>query len=113
MVKKVIFLLIPLILFADLVCSIQDQRIICTYFIDRSDNAHGLDVRFFWHSPDGKDDRIKIFHVPPYHGSVYDYRFLPGRQKGKWVVEVQEIDTNKSTKTSFEINESSEEFFED
>ncbi len=112
MVRKVI-LLLPLVLLADIVCNIENERIICTYFIDRSDNAHGLTVEFHWYSPDGKDDRIKSFKVPPFYGSVYDYRFLPGRKIGRWKVEARELETNKSAITYFDINSSDDEFFED
>ena len=113
MVKRVILLLFPLALLANkVICQIEEQRILCKYFIDRSDNAHGVQVRFVWHSPNGQDDRIRLFQVPPYYGSVYDYRFLPGRERGRWIVEVQELETNESATTSFDINESSEEFFE-
>ncbi len=117
MVKRVIVLLFPLLLSASsanqIICRIEEQRVLCIYFIDRSDNAHGLSVRFIWHSPDGKDDRIQLFHVPPYHGSVYDYRFLPGREQGRWIVEVVDLKSHKRATTSFEINESSEDFFAD
>ena len=112
MVRKVV-LLLPLFLIADIVCQIENQRIICTYFIQRSDNANGLKVQFHWYSPDGKDDRIKVFKVPPFYGSVYDYRFLPGRKNGRWRVEAKELETNKSAVTYFDINSSDEEFFED
>jgi len=108
-----IFLLFPILLFADVVCEIQEERIYCTYYINRSDNTEGKVVEFHWHSPSGLDDRVKIFQVPPFYGSVYDYRFLPGREKGKWIVEVKELDTGKTSTTSFELNTTSEEFFED
>ena len=113
MVKRVVWLLLPVVLFADVVCKIEQERIICTYFIDRSDNANGLTVEFHWYSPRGRDDRIKIFQVPPYHGSVYDYRFLPGREEGRWRVVAKELETNKSAETYFDINCSDEGFFED
>ncbi|MRI58886.1 MAG: hypothetical protein C6H99_05200 [Epsilonproteobacteria bacterium] len=113
MVKRVAFLMVPLILWADIVCKIEEQRIICTYFIDRSDNSHGLTVEFHWYSPKGGDDRVKVFKVPPYHGSVYDYRFLPGRQQGRWKVVAKELETNKSASTTFDINNSDDEFFAD
>jgi hypothetical protein len=112
MVKKLIFLL-PVLLFAsNISCKIEEQKIICTYFIDRSDNVKGLSVEFFWHSPNGEDDRVKVFKVPEYHGSVYDYRFLPGRAVGRWRVVATELENNKTSETFFDINES-EDFFEE
>ncbi|BCD68915.1 hypothetical protein [Nitratiruptor sp. YY09-18] len=102
-----------MLLFADVKCQKSEQRITCTYYIDRSDNTNGLRVEFHWISPSGKDDRIKIFRVPPFYGSVYDYRFLPGREPGKWKVVVKELDTNKSAATTFDINCSDDSFFEE
>lgn len=112
MVKRVILLLMPLLLFGDLVCHIENERIYCTYFIDRSDNTNGVTVQFHWYSPSGKDDRIKFFEVPPLYGSVYDYRFLPGRENGRWRVVATELENNKSAQTTFEINQS-DDFFEE
>ena len=113
MVRKVVIVLLPLLLFADLVCQREGERIICTYFIDRSDNANGLTVEFHWYSPQGDDDRIKRFKVPPFYGSVYDYRFTPGREEGRWRVVARELETNKSAIAYFDLNGSDEGFFED
>ncbi len=113
MVKRVVLLFLPLVMFGDLVCKFEQERIVCTYFIDRSDNADGVTVEFHWFSPSGKDDRVRRFKVPPFYGSVYDYRFLPGREQGRWRVVAMEIETNKSAQTFFDINESDEEFFKD
>ncbi len=113
MVRKVVIVLLPLLLLADLVCKRESERIICTYFIERSDNANGLMVEFHWYSPKGDDDRIKRFKVPPFYGSVYDYRFVPGREQGRWRVVVRELETNKSAIAYFDLNGSDEEFFTD
>ena len=116
LVKKIVLFLALSFssLFANEVkCDIKDNSIYCFYFVDRSDNESGKEVSFYWHSPTGKDDRIKNFIMPPYHGSVFDYRFLPGREKGRWVVTVTEMDTNKSTKSSFDLNSSDNDIFED
>ena len=112
MVKRVLILTFPLLLFADLVCKIEGERIYCTYFINRSDNLDGITVRFHWYSPSGKDDRVKEFAVPPLYGSVYDYRFLPGRESGRWRVVATELETNKSAQATFDLNVS-EDFFEE
>jgi hypothetical protein len=112
MVKRAIIFLVPLALLAQVACERRMERIYCTYYIDRSDNTKGVDVEFWWHSPSGRDDRIKVFHVPPLHGSVYDYRFVPGRESGKWRVVVRVHETNSSSKTTFEL-EGDEEFFEE
>ena len=40
--------------------------------------------------------------IPAYHGSIYDYRYIKGRIKGKWTFKV--LDNNSSYKTTFTIN---------
>jgi len=95
-------------------CKIENERIYCTYHLDRSDNQNGKSVEFYWISPlSPKDDRIRHFDIPPRHGFVYDYRFLPGRAKGKWRVRVIDLDTNKSTETTFIINSTDNSIFEE
>jgi len=114
--KKIIFSLIfflTLLYSNEVKCVIEYERIYCKYFIDRSDNENGKRVLFIWHSPSGKDDRERVFEVPPYYGSVYDYRYLPGRENGEWTVEVIDLDTNESVKTTIKIESFSEDFFEE
>ena len=95
-------------------CKIENERIYCTYHLDRSDNQNGKSVEFHWISPlSPNDDRIRHFQIPPRHGSVYDYRFLPGRAKGKWRVKVIDLDTNESIQTTFEINSTDDSMFEE
>ncbi|WP_281951733.1 hypothetical protein [Nitrosophilus kaiyonis] len=108
-----IFLIFTVVYSQEVKCTIEYERIYCKYFIDRSDNENGKRVLFHWHSPSGKDDRKRVFEIPPYYGSVYDYRYLPGRENGKWIVEVKDLDTNESAETSFIVNSENEEFFEE
>ena len=108
-----VFLLFTLLFSQEVKCVIEYERIYCKYFIDRSDNEKGKKVLFYWHSPSGKDDRKRVFEIPPYYGSVYDYRYLPGRENGKWIVEVRDLDTNSSVTTTITIDNSSEDFFEE
>ncbi|NPA04414.1 MAG: hypothetical protein GXO61_06085 [Epsilonproteobacteria bacterium] len=111
MVKAVTVLLLPCLLVATVVCEVEEDRVTCTYFITRSDKAYDTYVEFHWFSPNGNEDRIKLFQVPPYCGSVYDYIYLP--QKGRWKVRVKELESNVTSITFFEVNQSDEEFFED
>jgi len=93
-------------------CEQKDNTITCTYFTDRSDSPKDIKLKFYWISPKSpKDDRVRYILIPPYYGSAYDYRFLPGRVPGKWRVVVTQMDTNKSTETTFDINETEDEFF--
>ncbi len=115
-VKKVVFIYLLAIVSAfanEVKCHIEDDRIYCKYFIDRSDNDHGKSVVFHWYSPSKKDDRVRTFKVPPYYGSVYDYRYLPGREKGKWIVVVKDLETNETSKTTFVIDNEDDDIFEE
>lgn len=95
-------------------CNIESERIYCTYYLDRSDNQDGKNVEFRWISPQSpQDDRVRHFQVPPQHGSVYDYRFLPGRAKGVWRVQVIDLDTNGTVETTFEINTTDNSMFDE
>ncbi len=93
-------------------CEKKENRVICTYFNDRSDSDKDIILKFYWISPQSPtDDRVREVIIPPYYGSAYDYRFIPGRVLGKWVVKVTREDNNETIKTSFDINESDDEFF--
>ena len=99
---------------ANVQCEIENERIYCTYFLDRSDNQNGKEVEFHWISPNSPDDdRIRHFRIPPQHGSVYDYRFLPGRAEGTWRVEVVDLDDNETVSTTFDINTTDDSMFEE
>ena len=95
-------------------CSIENEKIYCIYSLDRSDNQSGKEVEFHWISPHSPtDDRIRHFRIPPLYGSVYDYRFLPGRAKGVWRVIVTDLETNETVETTFDINTTDESMFEE
>ncbi|WP_457596356.1 hypothetical protein [Hydrogenimonas sp.] len=99
---------------ADVQCRFENEKIVCTYFLDRSDNPAGRSVLFHWVSPRSpEDDRIRHFDIPPRYGSVYDYRFLPGRVRGEWRVVVTDLESNESVETIFDINGSDETLFEE
>ncbi len=108
-----VFCLFAVILFANsLKCEQKDNTITCTYFADRSDGSKEIKLKFDWISPlSPKDDRVRYITIPPYYGSAYDYRFVPGRVQGKWKVVVTRMDTNKSIETTFDINSTDEDFF--
>jgi len=111
MVKSLAIFLIPSLLIGTVVCEVEEERVVCTYFIPRSDNAYDTYVEFIWFTPQGTRYRAKVFQVPPYCGSVYDSIFLP--QKGKWKVVAREMEQNSSSYTYFEVTESEEEFFDE
>ena len=113
--KKLICIILILSSFVygdSLKCEKKETRIICTYFTDRSDSDKDIVLSFHWISPQTPlDDRIREVVIPPYYGSAYDYRFIPGRILGRWIVKVTRQDINSTIKTSFDINSSDDEFF--
>ncbi|WP_456381311.1 hypothetical protein [Hydrogenimonas sp.] len=115
MKKTAALLLYTFLLFgSDVKCHIENERVYCVYYLARSDNVKGKNVQFHWISPTSReDDRIRHFQIPPYHGSVFDYRFLPGRAKGTWYVVVTDMDTNETVETTFEIDETDDSMFEE
>ncbi len=97
---------------SSLKCEKNNNTITCTYFSDRSDGSKDIKLKFDWISPvSPKDDRIRYILIPPNYGSAYDYRLLPGRACGTWRVVVTRMDTNKSVQTTFDVNETGDEFF--
>ncbi len=113
--KRALLLIISLLLFTNadsLKCEKRDNRIVCTYFSDRSDTPKDTTLKFHWISPKSpEDDRTREVIIPPYYGSAYDYRFIPGRVPGRWVVEVTKKDSNITIRSFFDINETEDEFF--
>jgi len=109
-----LLLLVPSLHADKVQCEIRSEKIYCTYILDRSDTYKERAVAFHWLSPRSpEDDRIRHFRIPPGYGSVYDYRFLPGRAKGKWRVVVVNTENNQSVETTFDINTTDETIFEE
>jgi len=113
--KAAMLLSSAILLYADAVtCEIQDERIYCTYTLARSDGQHEKQVAFHWISPRSpEDDRIRHFRIPPGYGSVYDYRFVPGRVTGRWRVRVTDLESNATAETFFDLNSSDDSIFEE
>ena len=100
--KIVISLLLVIFSFADEIgvdCVIltDENSIICKYVHKRVN--YEKKVRFDWIEPNGVISRSRIMTIPPGHGSVYDYRYIEGRTKGKWTFRV--TDGNKTYSTNF------------
>lgn len=100
-------LLVNLLFANSLSCEKEENRITCTYFLDRSDNIKDITIRFEWISPTNpNDNRVKEIVIPSNYGLVYDYRFTQGRADGNWIVKVTNLDSNQTTQTSFDLNQS-------
>lgn len=77
----------------------EENSIICKYMAERP-----LEDRFVtmeWINPEGEVSRTRKILFPSGHGSVYDFRYLSGREIGTWNFRV--IDKDEVFNTTFEI----------
>ncbi|NQY94081.1 MAG: hypothetical protein HRT43_07945 [Campylobacteraceae bacterium] len=77
----------------------DENSIICKYILVREGTDKS--ITFEWIDPQGNVSRTKDVMVLSNHGSVYDFRYINGREKGIWTFKV--IDNNEIYKTQFEI----------
>jgi len=82
---------------ADCIILTDENSIICKYKQTRVD--YEKKVKFDWIEPTGVISRSRIMAIPAGHGSVYDYRYIEGRTKGKWIFRV--TDGNQTYETTF------------
>ena len=84
---------------ADCIVLKDENSIICKYTHKRINSDKT--VKFQWIEPDGAISRQRDMVIPAGHGSVYDYRFIKGRTKGKWTFKV--IDASNEYTTNFTL----------
>ncbi len=77
----------------------DENSIICKFQKKRTYKDEN--VLFQWIDPLNNISRERTMLIPKGHGSIYDYRYIKGRIKGKWTVKVQY--KNKDYLTEFEI----------
>ena len=77
----------------------DEDSIICKYSINRLE--HDKEINMQWIDPNKKLSRNRTITIPQGHGSVYDFRYITGRQKGIWIFKV--IDYKKEYTTSFKL----------
>ena len=77
----------------------DENSIICKYSHERTSSEKTITVK--WIEPNGEETRTRDMIIPPFHGSIYDYRYVEGRTKGTWTFSV--IDGEDEYTTSFMI----------
>ena len=77
----------------------DENSIICKYTHQRIDKDHS--IMFQWIDPNGNISRTREMTIPAMHGSIYDYRYIKGREKGNWTFKV--IDDSKEFTTTFTL----------
>ncbi|WP_428024077.1 hypothetical protein [Arcobacter sp.] len=77
----------------------EENSIICKYMTERS--IEDKFVTMEWINPEGEISRTRKVLFPSGHGSVYDFRYLSGRELGVWTFRV--TDKEQVYNTTFEI----------
>ena len=79
---------------------LQDENsIICKFELQRDTIEQNIQV--LWLNPKGEISRQRDMLIPAGHGSIYDYRYLDGRELGVWSFKV--IFKEKEYSTTFEL----------
>jgi hypothetical protein len=60
----------------------DENSIICKYEHERMEEDKEIKIQ--WVNPLGKISRDRIIIIPAGHGSIYDFRYIDGREKGLW-----------------------------
>ena len=60
----------------------DENSIICKFEIIRDENEQQITIH--WISPTGEISRTREMVIPAGDSSAYDYRYIDGRENGKW-----------------------------
>ncbi len=77
----------------------DENSIICRF--EKNRTMMEENVVFQWIDPSNNISRERLMIIPSGHGSIYDYRYIKGRIKGKWTVRV--VLNKEEYLTTFEI----------
>ena len=77
----------------------DENSIICKFEAQRSLEDQNIIAQ--WIAPDGNISRSREMIVPAGHGSIYDYRYIKGRELGNWTFKI--ISNQKEYATQFEL----------
>ena len=67
---------------ADCLILEDENSIICKFEIIRDENEQQITIH--WISPTGEISRTREMVIPAGDSSAYDYRYIDGRENGKW-----------------------------
>lgn len=85
---------------ADCLILEDENSIICKYLHTR--NPEDKEILVQWIDPNGEISRERFMIMPAGHGSIYDFRYIEGREKGIWQFKV--VEDEIETTTTFQIN---------
>lgn len=78
----------------------DENSIICKFEIVRDTEKEQI-ITINWVSPTGEISRSREMIIPPGDSSAYDYRYLDGRESGKWDFTI--IYNGKEYSSKFEL----------
>jgi hypothetical protein len=77
----------------------DENSIICKFDVIRDTQNQTIIIN--WISPTGEISRTREMIIPPGDSSAYDYRYIDGREEGKWDFKV--IYNGKEYTSQFEL----------
>lgn len=78
----------------------DENSIICKFEVIK-DSQNEQKIVINWVNPNGEISRTREMLIPAGDGSAYDFRYLDGRESGKWDFKI--IYNEKEYSTSFEL----------
>ena len=85
---------------ADCLVLEDEKSVICKFEVMR-DETKEQQITINWISPTGEISRTREMIIPAGDTSAYDYRYLDGRENGKWDFKI--IYSGKEYSTKFEL----------
>ena len=85
---------------ADCIVLEDEKSVICKFEVMR-DETKEQQITINWISPTGEISRTREMVIPAGDTSAYDYRYLDGRENGKWDFKI--IYSGKEYSTKFEL----------
>lgn len=85
---------------ADCLVLEDEKSVICKFEVMR-DETKEQQITINWISPTGEISRTREMVIPAGDTSAYDYRYLDGRENGKWDFKI--IYSGKEYSTKFEL----------
>ncbi|GGD36873.1 hypothetical protein GCM10012288_08690 [Malaciobacter pacificus] len=85
---------------ADCLILEDENSIICKFEVTRT--SYDKQIKIEWISPSGELSRERDMIIPAGHGSIYDYRYINGRELGFWTFKVV-LEDGKNYSTQFEL----------
>lgn len=67
---------------------LEDENSIVCKYAPNDVKSYDRNVTVDWVSPSGEVSRTREIELPSNHASIYDFRYIKGREKGEWIFKV-------------------------